>query len=66
MYIKVFANFFKFVVDIILGRCYSYYDRRGTTVVTTAIVATTVVTIPEGEIDLWQRSAVMSLEAITT
>ena len=49
MYIKVFANISKFVVDMILGRCYSYYDSRGTTDVTTAIVATTVVTIPEGD-----------------
>ena len=49
MYIKVFANISKFVVDMVLGWCYIYYDRRGTTVVTTAIVATTVVTILEGD-----------------
>ncbi|MBQ6017699.1 MAG: hypothetical protein IJL19_07440 [Clostridiales bacterium] len=36
----------KFVVDIIFGRCYIYYDRRTTTDITTPIVATTVVTIP--------------------
>ena len=30
-------------VDTYMGRCYSYYDRRGTTDVTTTGEATTVV-----------------------
>ena len=38
-----FRRNFKMAVDTYMGRCYSYYDRRGTTDVTTTGEATTVV-----------------------
>ena len=43
MYIKVLAKISKIVVDIVCAGCYIYHDRRSTTVIATAAVATTVV-----------------------
>ena len=35
---------FAYPVDIVFEGCYSYHDRRSTTVIATTLVATTVVT----------------------
>ena len=44
MLFAALEKFFAFAVDIVFAGCYSYHDRRSTTVIATADVATTVVT----------------------